>query len=432
MTSESRDNLSFTQQLREDGLIITDVTTKIENKDENTENTKELPILLIPNTILLPHTDIKIPLDKVHTENILNTINDDHQGIILTPKKLPRDNNGGVEFYDVGVILEIKNIEEEAKQYRIELKVKDKVEIKGIKEKNSYFYAKYETIQEDNTITPEESKTINKDINDAILSISKLIPNSEPYARRIIDKIDTEEKIAEVFPYLRVTINKKQELLELNSVKIRALRVIQLLLEQRDAMSIQMEITNKLNKNMSEIHKQTLLREQMKMIQEELNMTDDTEDRKTYRERIKEAELPEEVEKAALEEVDKLERQGQNNSEENIIRNNLDTILQLPWHKEEKKDIDITKAREQLDKDHYGLEKVKDRIIQHLTVLKMKNEKQGSIILFVGPPGTGKTSLGKSIAKALDRPYVRVSLGGIKDESEIRGHRRTYLGALPG
>ena len=189
MTSESRDNLSFTQQLREDGLIITDVTTKIENKDENTENTKELPILLIPNTILLPHTDIKIPLDKVHTENILNTINDDHQGIILTPKKLPRDNNGGVEFYDVGVILEIKNIEEEAKQYRIELKVKDKVEIKGIKEKNSYFYAKYETIQEDNTITPEESKTINKDINDAILSISKLIPNSEPYARKMIYKI---------------------------------------------------------------------------------------------------------------------------------------------------------------------------------------------------------------------------------------------------
>ncbi len=432
MTSESSDKLSFTQQLREDGLIITDVTTETGDKDEKTENTKELPILLIPNTILLPHTDIKIPLDKVHTENILNTINDDHQGIILTPKKLPRDNNGEVEFYDVGVILEIKNIEEEAKQYRIELKVKDKVEIKGIEEKNSYFHAKYEIIQEDNTITPEESKTINKDINDAILSISKLIPNSEPYARRIIDKIDTEEKIAEVFPYLRVTITKKQELLELNSVKIRALRVIQLLLEQRDAMSIQMEITNKLNKNMSEVHKQTLLREQMKMIQEELNMTDDTEDRKTYRERIKEAELPEEVEKAALEEVDKLERQGQNNSEENIIRNYLDTILQLPWHKEEKKDIDITKAREQLDKDHYGLEKVKDRIIQHLTVLKMKNEKQGSIILFVGPPGTGKTSLGKSIAAALDRPYVRVSLGGIKDESEIRGHRRTYLGALPG
>lgn len=262
--------------------------------------------------------------------------------------------------------------------------------------------------------------------------MSDLIPNSEQYAQQIISKIDTQEKVAEVFPYLRVTLQKKQELLELESVKIRALEVTQLLLEQRDAMLIQMDIAKKLNKNMNETHRQTLLREQMKMIQEELHMTDDTESKKTYRERIKEAELPEEVEKVALEEVNKLERQGQNNSEENIIRNYLDTILQLPWHKEEKEDIDIKKAREQLDKDHYGLEKVKDRIIQHLTVLKMKNNKQGTILLFVGPPGTGKTSLGKSIATALNRPYIRVSLGGIKDESEIRGHRRTYLGALPG
>ena len=152
----------------------------------------------------------------------------------------------------------------------------------------------------------------------------------------------------------------------------------------------------------------------------------------TYRERIKDAQLPKEVEEAALEEVTKLERQGQNNAEENIIRNYLDTILQLPWHKEENPTIDIVKAKKQLNDDHYGLKKVKTRIIQHLTVLKMKKDKQGSILLFVGPPGTGKTSLGKSIAAALERPYVRVSLGGVNDESEIRGHRRTYLGALPG
>ena len=193
-----------------------------------------------------------------------------------------------------------------------------------------------------------------------------------------------------------------------------------------------MELAKKLNKKMNETHKNTLLREQMKLIQEELNMTDDTPAHKTYRERIKDAQLPKEVEEAALEEVTKLERQGQNNAEENIIRNYLDTILQLPWHKEENPTIDIVKAKKQLNDDHYGLKKVKTRIIQHLTVLKMKKDKQGSILLFVGPPGTGKTSLGKSIAAALERPYVRVSLGGVNDESEIRGHRRTYLGALPG
>lgn len=433
MALEGEDNnLSFTQQLRKDGFIITDITTNTTNENENQKNKKELPILLIPNTILLPHTDMTIPLDKQHTENMLNTVNENQQGIILTPKRIPQDGEGNIEFYDVGTILEIKSLEEETKQYLLELKVKDKVFVEKITERDGLFNAQYRILKEENTITPEESTQINKNINDTVLAISQIVPNSEVYTQKIMSKLDTQEKIAEVFPYLRVSIKRKQELLELDSVKIRALEVIQLLLEQKDAMFIQMEIAKKLNKNISKAHKQTLLREQMKMIQEELNLTDESSTHKTYRERIKEAQLPEEVEKVALEEITKLERQGQNNAEENIIRNYLDTILNLPWHKEEKQDIDITKAKEQLNKDHYGLEKVKTRIIQHLTVLKMKHNKQGSILLFVGPPGTGKTSLGKSIATALNRPYIRVSLGGIKDESEIRGHRRTYLGALPG
>lgn len=431
MTNE--DELSFTQQLRKNNEIITDIQKEnpIENiTTQNEEN--ELPILIIPNTILLPHTDMTIRLDKPHTENMLQTVNEDQQGIILTPKKIPQNEEENVEFYDIGVILEIKSLEEEKDKYLLELKVKDKVEVTKITETNGFFHGVYNIIEEDINITEDESMEINKNINDAVLVISNMIPNSEIYAQQIIDKIDTLEKVAEIFPYIKVTLARKQELLEMKSAKIRALQVVQLLLEQKDAMLIQMEIAKKLNKKMSETHKESLLREQMKMIQEELNMTDETDDHKTYRERIIEAQLPEEVEKAAFEELRKLERQGQNNSEENIIRNYLDTILNLPWHKEENVSIDIEKAKQQLDDDHYGLEKVKERIIQHLTVLKMKKEKQGSILLFVGPPGTGKTSLGKSIAEALERPYVRASLGGVKDESEIRGHRRTYLGALPG
>ena len=142
--------------------------------------------------------------------------------------------------------------------------------------------------------------------------------------------------------------------------------------------------------------------------------------------------MPEEVKEIALEEVLKLERQGPHSSEENVIRNYLDLLTSLPWGKSKIKDIDIGAARNLLDEEHYGLEKVKDRIIQHLTVMKLKQNKQGSILLLVGPPGTGKTSLGKSIAEVLGREYVRISLGGVKDEAEIRGHRRTYLGALPG
>ncbi len=437
--NDEKKDLSFTQKLRENNEIITEVKYN-ENKltyplsaqeEKIIEYDGELPILVIPNTVFLPHTHLTIPLDKFNTDNLLKSINENQEGIVLTPKKIT-DDNTKMEFYNIGSILKIENLEENEAEYTLELSVKDQGEIKQLSDNGEYYHAKYRIVTEENTITPEESEQMNRDINETILEISKFIPNSEVFIRGLINQEDVEEKISRIFPYMKITIDKKQELLEIDSVKIRVLRIIQLLIEQKDAMSIQMDIARKINENRSKIHKEKILREQMKMIQEELNMTDSSKSRKTYRERIEEANLPKEVEEVAYEELNKLERQGQNNAEENIIRNYLDTILSLPWHKAEKQEIDIKKAQEQLDKDHYGLEKVKERIIQHLTVLKMKDEKQGSILLFVGPPGTGKTSLGRSIATALDRPYVRASLGGVKDESEIRGHRRTYLGALPG
>ncbi len=437
--NDEKKDLSFTQKLRENDEIITNntddennLTYPISSQEETTADYDgELPILVIPNTVFLPHTHLTIPLDKENTDNLLKSINEHQEGIILTPKTIDEDNSK-MEFYNIGSILKIENLQENNAEYTLELNVKDKVKIVQLHENGDYYHAKYKIITEENTITEEEAEEIHKNINDTLLEISKFIPNSEVFVRGIINTEDIEEKISRIFPYMKITTSKKQELLEIDSVKIRVLRIIQLLIEQKDAMGIQMDIARRINENMSKIHKENLLREQMKMIQEELNMTDSSKSRKTYRERIEEANLPKEVEEVAYEELNKLERQGQNNSEENIIRNYLDTILQLPWHKEKKQEIDIEKAREQMDKDHYGLKKVKERIIQHLTVLKMKNEKQGSILLFVGPPGTGKTSLGRSIATALDRPYIRASLGGVKDESEIRGHRRTYLGALPG
>ena len=437
--NDEKKDLSFTQKLRENDEIITNntddennLTYPISSQEETTADYDgELPILVIPNTVFLPHTHLTIPLDKENTDNLLKSINEHQEGIILTPKTIDEDNSK-MEFYNIGSILKIENLQENNAEYTLELNVKDKVKIVQLHENGDYYHAKYKIITEENTITEEEAEEIHKNINDTLLEISKFIPNSEVFVRGIINTEDIEEKISKIFPYMKITTSKKQELLEIDSVKIRVLRIIQLLIEQKDAMGIQMDIARRINENMSKIHKENLLREQMKMIQEELNMTDSSKSRKTYRERIEEANLPKEVEEVAYEELNKLERQGQNNSEENIIRNYLDTILQLPWHKEKKQEIDIEKAREQMDKDHYGLKKVKERIIQHLTVLKMKNEKQGSILLFVGPPGTGKTSLGRSIATALDRPYIRASLGGVKDESEIRGHRRTYLGALPG
>ena len=181
-----------------------------------------------------------------------------------------------------------------------------------------------------------------------------------------------------------------------------------------------------------------MLREQLKSIQEELQENGEEPEsgrrgkKKDYRERIRETEMPEEIREALLEETERLEVLGQGSAEESVIRNYLDFALQLPWKKEKEVSADLKKAREILESDHYGLDKVKERILQYLAVLQLKKGSRGSILLLVGPPGTGKTSLGKSIARAMGRKYIRLSLGGIRDEAEIRGHRRTYVGALPG
>jgi ATP-dependent Lon protease len=177
-----------------------------------------------------------------------------------------------------------------------------------------------------------------------------------------------------------------------------------------------------------------VLREQLKAIQNELNegKNQSTKKDKDYLNKIEEAQMPNEIKEAALEELEKLERQSPSSSEYNTIRSYLELLVKLPWKKASPKSINLGDARHILDEQHYGLEKVKDRIIQHLAVMQLKKDKKGSILLLVGPPGTGKTSLGKSIAEALDRKYIRLSLGGVRDEAEIRGHRRTYVGAMPG
>lgn len=242
---------------------------------------------------------------------------------------------------------------------------------------------------------------------------------------------DVNKVIANVFPYMRLSLEEKQDFLETRSLKKKSLKFLDILIEQKESIQFQMEMAAKLNEEMNKKHRENLLKEQLRVIQDELSESEGTR-KKDYRELIDESDMPDDVREIALEEVNKLERQGPHSSEENVIRNYLDLLVALPWGESQIKDIDIEAARKVLNEEHYGLDKVKDRIIQHLTVMKLKQNKQGSILLLVGPPGTGKTSLGKSIAEALERKYVRISLGGVKDESEIRGHRRTYVGALPG
>ncbi len=393
----------------------------------------ELSVLVIPDTVLLPKTSMNLKISKEIGSEIYNrAAKDNFYGISLGVKEGAGPPYVESDFYRVGTLIKIKNAKEQRDFYHISVEILEKVEIKEFISDGLDYRVKYQPISDLMDLDEEDQKEIINHIKFLVSEISENFKGSKTYLKKINQLTDLDEIMAYVFPYIRLSLEEKQEILEIHSLKEKSLKFLDLLIEQKESIKFQMEMAAKFNEEMNKKHRENMLKEQLKAIQDELNESQGTSSKKDYRDLIEEANMPEEVEKVALEEVNKLERQGPHSSEENVIRNYLDLLVSLPWAPSDIKDIDIESARKVLDEQHYGLDKVKDRIIQHLTVMKLKKNKQGSILLLVGPPGTGKTSLGKSIAEALEREYVRISLGGVKDESEIRGHRRTYLGALPG
>ena len=270
------------------------------------------------------------------------------------------------------------------------------------------------------------------DVKNTIHEISSRFSGSEQFIRPIEHMDSIDRIMGFVMPFLPINLAEKQALLEIASVRQRYITFLEILIMSRENINIRIEMAEKVSERVSKSNREAMLIEQLRVIQEELNASEGTPGDDGYRERIEKSKMPDDVRKKAFAEAKKLETGGSQNHESSVIRNYLDLLLDLPWVTEERKNIDIRQARTVLESHHNGLDKVKERIVQHLAVMKLRQEKQGSILLFAGPPGTGKTSLGKSIAEALGRKYVRVSLGGVRDEAEIRGHRRTYVGALPG
>ncbi|HEY0196464.1 MAG TPA: endopeptidase La, partial [Methanobacterium sp.] len=395
---------------------------------------QELSVVVIPNTVYLHETDMNLKINKKIGREIYNRVSrDDFYGIALGVKE---DNLKGLyiesDLYNVGAIIKVESAKEMKDFFQLKLKILERAEVKEFIPDKGNYLATYELKPDIDDLKEEEKEEIINHIRYLVKEISENFKGSQAYVDKVTKLDDITKATGYIFPYMRLTIPERQEFLEIRSIKEKGLKFLDMLIDQKEAIQFQMELAAKFNEEMNRKHRETMLKEQLKAIQDELNETEGNHGRKDYRELIEEANMPEDVKAMALEEVNKLERQGAHSSEENVIRNYLDLLVDLPWGESESKDIDIEGARKVLEEQHYGLDKVKDRIIQHLTVLKLKQNKQGSILLLAGPPGTGKTSLGRSIAEALGREYVRISLGGVKDEAEIRGHRRTYVGALPG
>lgn len=394
---------------------------------------EELPLLVLPDMVLLHETSMNLKISRKSGREIHDRVKDhDYFGIAVAAKEgLPARYYPESDLYKVGTLIKIENAVEMKDFYHLKVEIIERAEIEEFIKDGLNYRVKYKLIPDLMDLDPENQEEILKHVRYLVSEISENFKESKAYADQIKQMTEVGKVIASIFPYMRLSLEEKQDFLQTRSLKEKSLKFLDILIQQKESIQFQMEMAAKLNEEMNKKHRENILKEQLKVLQDELHESEGR-GKKDYRELIEESNMPEDVREIALDEVNKLERQGPNSSEENVIRNYLDLLVALPWGKSQIKDIDIEAARKILNDEHYGLDKVKDRIIQHLTVMKLKQNQQGSILLLVGPPGTGKTSLGKSIAEALERKYVRISLGGVKDESEIRGHRRTYVGALPG
>jgi ATP-dependent Lon protease len=300
-------------------------------------------------------------------------------------------------------------------------------------DREDFFEAEVEQIPEENADSPEARATARAVIDqwDNYVKLSRKTP---PEVHQAIGQINEPARLADsVASHLTIKIPDKQQLLEIADVPTRLERVMSLIEGEIGMLQVERKIRNRVKRQMEKTQREYYLNEQMKAIQRELGDGDEgREDVNELEKRIKEAKLSKEARAKADGELKKLRQMSPMSAESTVVRNYLDWLLSLPWGVKKKVKKDIDAAQEVLDADHYGLEKVKDRILEYLAVQARTNKLRGPILCLVGPPGVGKTSLGKSIAKATGRDFVRMSLGGVRDEAEIRGHRRTYIGSMPG
>ncbi|OPY41920.1 MAG: Archaeal Lon protease [Methanoregulaceae archaeon PtaU1.Bin222] len=401
--------------------------------ETDTEGNRQFLVLPLNETVVFPGIRTKLNVDTHCGELLAAGLERGEHAHALTLASRSETETTRESLYTVGCLVEVTAAEPCDQGYIFDAVAYQRAAITALDERDGKFFATCTHLRDERNLDDATRQELLAAIKQSIHEISSHFQGSGRFTQPIDAMDSIDHVIGYVMMFAPVPVAEKQAVLETVSEEQRGERFLEILDHVRENIRFRIEMAQKVSEKVHRSNREAMLRQQLKIIQEELDEEDEQgQGDRGYRERIEQSGMPEEVRKKALADARKLETGGSQNHESPMIRNYLDTLLELPWVTTEKSGIDIAAARKILDANHTGLEKVKERIIQHLAVMKLKQEKQGSILLFAGPPGTGKTSLGKSIADALGRKYVRISLGGIRDEAEIRGHRRTYIGALPG
>jgi ATP-dependent Lon protease len=394
-----------------------------------------LPVLPLRETVTFPDTLTPLAIGQDRSVELVNDVLAGNRMIAMVASKDPENENPGPDqLYSVGVagtIARMMKMPDDT--LRVLVQGSQRIKIDDYVRTTPYLVARIEELPD----LIEQSTELEALVRSVQASFNQIVENV-PYLPEelmvAVANVDDPSALVHVIAgSLRLKTEEKQELLEEVDVSKRLRKLAQFLAREADVIAMGTKIQNQVQDEVDKSQREFFLRQQLKAIQDELGESDpDAAEAQELREQVEQADLPEEARKAADRELERLERLPAAAAEYGVIRSYLEWIISLPWNKSSEDNLDLKHARKVLDDDHYDIEKVKDRLIEFLAVRKMNPKARGTILCLVGPPGVGKTSLGRSVARAMDREFQRISVGGVRDEAEIRGHRRTYIGALPG
>jgi ATP-dependent Lon protease len=395
-----------------------------------------ISILPLRNSVLFPGSIIPIDVGRKKSVKLVEEAISKERPVIgiVTQRDARTEEPGAGDLYMVGCAARILKVIKLAKDnFSVILQGVARIRILEVGGQDPFMTARVQALP-DSPSTDVELDALVMNVKDVAKRVIKLMPELPKEASALVDSVVEPGQLSDVIiSNLDVQVDEKQDVLETFDLKARLRKVLQFLSRQHEVLKVREKINSQVQEEMGRNQREYVLRQQLKAIKEELGEIDETGgDLDDFREKVLAAKMPPETEKVAIKQLERLKVMQPSSAEYTVTRTYLEWLVELPWAISTEDKLDIQAARDILNSDHYDLEKVKKRILEYLAVRKLKSDKKGPILCLVGPPGVGKTSLGRSIARSLGRKFIRISLGGVRDEAEIRGHRRTYVGSLPG